>query len=102
MRKVCHDTLTFGLRTNPCPKAVTVTVAGPNSTPSTKATTSYTPSLNRFQLNSNPNPLSVSQHTGAVSNRSVPQAATCTGRCTISMAARWVPHTQPDTSPMLL
>ena len=52
-------------RRNSCPSVVTVTVARPNSTPSTRATTSCSPSLNRFQLNKRPKPLSVSPHTPA-------------------------------------
>ena len=57
---------------NAWPSVVTMTVVLANSTPSAYATTVWTPSPKRFQLNSNPKPLSVSPHTWRVSPRLVP------------------------------
>ncbi len=59
-------------RRNSSPSVVTMTVVLANSTPSAYATTVCTPSPSRFQLYSNPKPLSVSPHTWRVSPRLVP------------------------------
>ena len=84
------------------PSVVTRTVARPNSTPSTEATTACAPSPSRFQLNKRPKPLSVSPHTAAVSSRSVPYAAPCRPRAPIAISTSSASHTQPEITPIPL